>query len=212
MTAAPAARARAYVVPCASAFRDAVQTEAAAAASSAADLARAALLLAGVDQVRAWPDPGEPQATDRETVVIRSGAAKDRVMRRKPRLQVRLETGLSAPLIRKALALALAVRGRDAAFRVEPAGGGLDARYAAAEEDLARARDAIAALSPDALDIVVTDADALYMLGFHPARRPDGEAVRDRFRRLAKIHHPDAPFGDTARMGLLNAAFKRLRR
>ena len=79
-------------------------------------------------------------------------------------------------------------------------------------ELLARARDAIDALSPTALEVVATEAEALFLLGFPPGSRPDASAVRDRFRRLAKIHHPDAPFGDTIRMGLLNAAFHRLKR
>ncbi|MEM6492064.1 MAG: J domain-containing protein [Pseudomonadota bacterium] len=211
MTATPPARSRSYVVPCSSTFRDAVAGAAAAAGASPADLARAAFLLAGPDRIGGWPDPGEPAARDRETVVIRSGAAKDRVMRRKPRLQLRLEPGLPISLIRRALALAIAVRGGGAELRVDPAGTGLDARYAAIEEQLVRARDAIDALAPTPLGSIATDADALYMLGLPPGARPNADTVRDRFRRLAKIHHPDAPFGDTARMGLLNAAFRRLR-
>ena len=203
---------RSYVVPCASAFRDRVIACARARGASAADFARAALLLAGEDKVRAWPDPGEPEGRDRESVTVRSGAAKDRTLRRKPRLQVRLQPGLSVAMIRKALALTLALEEGEASLRVDPAGAGLEARYAALEEEVVRAREAIETLSPPPLDVVVTRADALHVLGFPHFATPDAETVRARFRALAKVLHPDAPFGDNRAMGRLNDAFRILRR
>lgn len=207
----PQAPSRSYVVPCAAAFRDAVLAAARRRGASPADLARSALLLAGEDRIRAWPDPGEPAPHDRETVTVRSGAARDRALRRKPRLQVRLVGAYSLPLIRKALALALALEDGAASLRIEPRGAGLEARYAALEEDFARAREAVAALGPLPPPAVATPEDALHLLGFPPRTRPTLDAAQARYRRLAKIFHPDGAFGDAARMGQLNEALRILR-
>ena len=207
----PGPSSRSYVVPCPRDFRDRVTAAAAERGASPADLARAALLLAGEDRVRAWPDPGEPARGERETVVIKSGASKDRALRRKPRLQVRLPEGVEIPMIRKALALALALETGEAALRVEPKRGGLEERYAALEEEVVRAREAIQTLSPPEINRIDTVADALHVMGFPPYAQPTPDGLRGRYRDLAKILHPDAPFGDNARMGLVNDAFRILR-
>jgi hypothetical protein len=49
-------------------------------------------------------------------------------------------------------------------------------------------------------------ADALYVLGFPPNSRPDPCAVKEKYRLLARIHHPDSGFGDHLRMCQLNQA------
>ena len=44
------------------------------------------------------------------------------------------------------------------------------------------------------------------MLGFAPGSHPDARTVRERFRQLARVHHPDGAFGDHRRMTQLNEA------
>ena len=46
---------------------------------------------------------------DRETVILKSGTAKGRPWRRKPRLQVRMAPGFEVEFMRRALAIALAL-------------------------------------------------------------------------------------------------------
>ncbi|MCR9177657.1 MAG: J domain-containing protein [Alphaproteobacteria bacterium] len=48
------------------------------------------------------------------------------------------------------------------------------------------------------------------MLGFPPSAVPDQSTIKQRWRRLARIYHPDSPFGDHERMTQLNAAAERL--
>lgn len=215
---------KSYVVPVSSAFRDAVTTLAESRNVSPADLARAVLLTVAPDMVAAAPDPGEPDREDREVVVVRSGVSNGRTLRRKPRLQVRLDDGLPVVTIRKALGLALEreqggwtagpstadqtssdaqERSRETLLQEELNG-------ALAEID--RLHDTIRSLSFMPLaDGVRTRAEALYVLGFPPTLRPDQTALKERFRLLAKVHHPDSPIGDTRRMAQLNDAMKLLR-
>jgi hypothetical protein len=55
-------------------------------------------------------------------------------------------------------------------------------------------------------DGVRSRADALYVLGFPPNGRPDARAVKEKYRLLARIHHPDSGFGNHPRMCQLNQA------
>ena len=55
-------------------------------------------------------------------------------------------------------------------------------------------------------------AEALHVLGFAPGAAPDARAVRERFRQLARVHHPDSAFGDNRRMIQLNEAVQILQR
>ncbi|HSV28224.1 MAG TPA: hypothetical protein VLL76_01660, partial [Candidatus Omnitrophota bacterium] len=98
-----------YTVPCASAFREAVEALAARRRVNVGDIARSVLLVMPADTIAQYPDPGEPPADDRETVILKSGPAQGRPWRRKPRLQVRMAPGYEIPFIRRALAIALAV-------------------------------------------------------------------------------------------------------
>lgn len=238
---------RSYVVPCSSAFRDEVLALAEARHSSAADLARAVLLLMDSEQLEAIKDPGGPGREDRELVVVKSGASRDRRLRRKPRLQVRLPDGLSPELIRKALALALTLERQNQALRVSgledileqnatrpreegPAQAGpppepepapvempkpdpeLERKLEAAEARIERLGEIVDALRFEPLhDGVRTRSDALFVLGFAPHSRPGFDAVRNQFRNLAKIYHPDSGFGDNHRMSQLNDALRVLR-
>lgn len=216
-----------YTVPCSSAFRDAVENLAQARRVNAGDLARSILLMMPPEAVALWPDPGEPEAGDRETVVLKSGPSEGRPWRRKPRLQVRMPEGHDPVVIRKALALALSLsKGQVALSLTDPKADKKPASEPAIEtpakpaeppdhimEELERLRTIVGALAFDPLAHGVrTRAEALYVLGFPPGAMPDTATIRARFRMLAAIHHPDAHTGNHARMAQINAAVDILRR
>jgi hypothetical protein len=210
------ARGRAYVVPCATAFRDRVTALAAQRGVSAGDLARAVLLLVPRGVVMRATDPGEPRPEDREVVKLRSGASKGRVLRRKPRLQLRLPTGHGLSELRRALALALDLAAGEQAIALETD----DERRARDEaarvgerltDEVAGLRRTIEMIALQPLENGVTSrGEALHVLGFSPMALPDRDAIRSRYRNLARVYHPDAPHGDDARMSLLNQALDKL--
>ncbi len=172
---------------------------------SVADLLRAVHLLVPAETLARVADPGEPAPPDREEVVLQSGPAKNRRIRRKPRLQARLQGVHAAADLRRALRLALDLAEGSVALRVEAAGSpDLAAEQA---DDLDRMRQIVQALAfqPLAEDIR-SRSEALYVLGFPPGALPDQKEMRARFRALATIYHPDNATGDTLRMAQLNAA------
>lgn len=221
-----------YTIPCATPFRDAVMALAAKRRVNVGDLARSVLLVVPEEVISGFPDPGEPSAEDRETVILKTGTAAGRPWRRKPRLQVRMSPGFDVDFMRRALGLALALDQGDTHVRVAHPGsetsgapqGASAARDSMGEgaaepgraivdpEELARLRAIISVLSFDPLnDGVRTREDALYVLGFPPGRLPDAHTLRARFRVLATIHHPDSLYGDHRRMSQLNTAMDLLR-
>lgn len=236
-----------YTVPCASAFRDAVEDLARRRRVNVGDLARSVFLVLPAEDIARYPDPGEPGANDRETVVLKSGAAAGRPWRRKPRLQVRMPPGHDIGFIRRALAIALDADAGRVAVRLE----GLDAPGAAkpssspqaaapepdadpepeldlgddpvhpagaqalaeVHEEVERLRAMVNILAFDPLPQGVRTRDeALHVLGFPPGRIPDRHTIRNKFRLLAMIHHPDGLQGSHERMSQLNAAMEILRR
>jgi predicted metal-dependent phosphoesterase TrpH len=211
----PSAASRSYVIPCTASFRDAVRALAARRHASVADLARAVLLLVGAAGVATHDDPGEPKAAERDRVVVKSGALEGRALLRKPRLQARLPAGLSVATIRKALAVALELDQGRLELRVAQAGAGAAAerKLEAAAEESQRLGSMIGALAFEPLPHGVRNrAEALHVLGFPPGAAPDARAVRERFRQLARVHHPDGTFGDHRRMSQLNEAVGLLQR
>jgi hypothetical protein len=203
---------KSYVVPCASAFRDAVLELAGRRGVNPGELARSVLLLMPGEAAN-FPDPGEPEPGDRETVILKSGANQGKNWRRKPRLQVRTVAGRKAPQIRSALALVLAMDRGEVELTMEDGRAPLTAeRLQEARAEIARLRRQIRALSFEPLQNGVRHrADALHVLGFPPGTRPNPEAVRKRYRTLAAIHHPDGDNGDHKRMSQLNDAVRILR-
>lgn len=220
-----------YTIPCSSAFRDAVMALADKRGVNVGDLARSVMLVVPNAVIDAYPDPGEPESHDRETVILKSGPAQGRPWRRKPRLQLRLSPGHSVVSIRRALGLAVDMDGGDVAVRVARSDE-LDAQerlardaadamriaaeapaeLARAQEELRRLRDIVDALAFKPLDHgVMSRDDALHVLGFAPGSRPNLRSVRAQYRLLASIHHPDSHFGDHARMTQINAAMELLR-
>jgi hypothetical protein len=108
-----------YTVSCSSAFRDSVERLAAKRKVNVGDIARSVLLAIPQGAIAAYPDPGEPEPQDRETVILKSGPAQGRPWRRKPRLQVRMAPGYEIEAIRKALGIALAMEQGSLSVRLE---------------------------------------------------------------------------------------------
>ncbi|HTH15011.1 MAG TPA: J domain-containing protein [Magnetospirillum sp.] len=227
-TAAPpgAAIKHSYTIPCASAFRDAIEALAAKRRVNVGDVARSVLLVIPAAVIAEFPDPGEPAPDDRETVILKSGPAQGRPWRRKPRLQVRMAPGYQVEFIRRALALALAMDGGRYVLKLEdpskppprpeppPPQPQPETALAvqAANEEVERLRAIVSVLAFDPLPQGVNSRDeALHVLGFPPGAHPDKRTIRARFRMLATIHHPDSQCGSHHRMSQLNQAMEFLR-
>ena len=201
-----------YVVPCSSAFRDAVQRLATKRGVSPADLARSVLLIVSDQMVKRHPDPGEPGKDDREAVQLQSGASVGRTLRRKPRLQMRLPRGYDNQTLRKALSIALArAKGGVEVTLVTDADRRAEQVVEAARDTLSEENETLRRLVQDLSMPLLTHgtisrADALFLLGFPPSSAPDQGTIKRRWRRLAMIYHPDSTFGDHERMTQLNAA------
>lgn len=208
----------AYVVPCSSAFRDAVLRLAEKRQASPSDLARAVLLLLPRDILARTVDPGEPVAGDRERIALQSGASRGRVLKRKPRLQMRLPAGYAHADLRRALALALSMAEGEAELAlVTEADRKAEAAVERARDELADENATLRGLIADlAMPVlpkgIATRAEALFVLGFPPTAVPDTGSIRRRWRRMAMIYHPDSAFGDHDRMSQLNQALEKLTR
>jgi hypothetical protein len=219
-----------YTIPCASGFRDAVDQLAVRRKVNVGDIARSVLLVVPAEVIAAFPDPGEPPAEDRETVILKSGPAQGRPWRRKPRLQVRMAPGYEVPFIRRALGLALSMETGAIEVRLHdprataqasapppppPPGENDNERMlalAAVGEEIERLKAIINVLSFEPLaNGVRSREDALHVLGFPPGAQPDRRTLRAKFRMLATIHHPDSNYGSHHRMSQLNAAMEMLR-
>lgn len=207
------AKKKSYAIPCKSEFRDRVQALAVRQGVNAGDLARSVMLVVPASEIAEVEDPGEPEADDRETVVLKSGPGAGKPWRRKPRLQVRLPPGHSVPELRKALNLALSMAAGERVLKIEENGKETpETKLAGAEKELSRLRSIVGALSFKPLpNGVKTRGDALYVLGFPQNVKLGSDLVKNRFRLLASIHHPDSAYGDTRRMSQLNQAMEKLR-
>ena len=215
---------KSYTVPCSSEFRDTVTGLARRRGVNVADLARSVVLLVPGAAIDAFPDPGGPAGDDRDSIVLKSGPAKGRPWRRKPRLQVRMAPGLKTRTIRWALGLALALYRGEVGVRLEESFDTVDASrdrrkgdeaqatlIRETRDDLERLRAMVSVLSFEPLaGGVKTRDDALHVLGLAPGSLPDQGTLRARFRMLATIHHPDGLHGSHKRMSQLNAAMELL--
>lgn len=223
-----------YTIACASGFRDAVLALAARRQVNAGDLARSVLLAFPAETVAAFPDPGGPSVDDRERVVVKSGEAAGRPWQRKPRLQVRLPPGQDPTLLRRALAIALALDRGERVVRLEDPAAAAPASASAPPvtpepppapppppppvpasppESTARLEAAV-----DELAFLPfpggprTRSEALYVLGYPPLARPEPAELQARYRVRAALFHPDGTRGDHVRMTQLNQAMTILRR
>jgi hypothetical protein len=207
------ARKPPYIIPCSTDFRDEILALAIRKKVNVADIARSVLLSAPSDVIRDFKDPGGPAQEDREQVKIASGSAEGRVLKRKPRLQMRLPAGYDRSVVRRALALALAVdQGEvDMSPPVEP-DNSADAEIEGLNKEIDRLKSTISMLSFELLpEGPQTRGQALYVLGFPPGARPSKIEIRSKYMMLAAIHHPDSDYGDHKRMSQLNMAKDLLR-
>lgn len=221
-----------YTIPCASAFRDALEALATRRRVNVGDIARSVLLVMPAATIAAFADPGDPEPGDRETVILKSGPAQGRPWRRKPRLQVRMAPGYEVTFIRRALALALAMDSGHLLLKLEDPNAAPEPAPApapppppppepqpdtsraleAVNEEVERLKAIINVLAFDPLPQgISTREEALHVLGFPPGARPDKRMIRARFRMLATIHHPDSHYGSHHRMSQLNQAMEFLR-
>jgi hypothetical protein len=200
---------RSYTIPCAASFRDRIAALARRRDASVADLIRAVLLLVPAGSLADLPDPGEPARSEREEIVLKTGAGKDRRLKRKPRLQARLAGQYRIADLRRALGLALDLDENRMSLRLE-AGPDIDRP---GERELARLRRTVQSLAFDPVgEEIRTRSEALYVLGFPPWATPSPGQLRTRFRTLVTVYHPDSLTGDTVRMTQLNAAIAFLSR
>lgn len=219
---------KSYVIPCASPFRDAILALAERRACTVSDLASSTLLLLKSEQFQEIDDPGDAPPGDREAVELRSGPRAGTILRRKPRLQLRLAKGLDAPTIRRALATALALDTGDWRIALHPKDVRLVNQSDAVDAtEIARHREAARRWQQQAEELraiigllafetgggaIHTVAEARYVLGFPPSASLSRETVKARFRLLSQIFHPDKPTGDNHRMGQLIEASRLLER
>ena len=212
-----------YTIPCSSAFRDIVIKLAEDRSVNVADLVRSVLLVLPEDIIKRFPDPGEPEAGDREKTIVKTGPSKGRPWRRKPRLQVRLTPGYEVPFVRRAFNIAVVLDDNLYSIRLQKSETvsnydlpklKIDAACTLDNNSniesglvLKQMHEIIAALSftplPEGLSNKI---DALHVMGFFPSERPNKAIVQSKFRLLAQIHHPDSNYGDHNRMVQLNAA------
>ncbi|NNG02816.1 MAG: J domain-containing protein [Inquilinus sp.] len=211
---------KSYVVACSSSFRDAVLDLAHRRGLTATDLALSVIALIDRPTIAGQTDPGGPAPGDRETVELKTGPRRGRILTRKPRLQVRLPAGLPAASIRKALTFALALdKGAQTLAVASPEDDRRrDGALAAQRATVAKTREAVdeirvamqvIAFDP-AIGAVMTAEQAYYILGLPPGKPVTMESVKTRFRQLSRVYHPDRPTGDSARMGLLIDAVRYL--
>lgn len=198
---------QAYIIPCASIFRDKITKLAEKKSVNVADIARSILLVIPQDVIRTFTDPGEPNSGDREHTLLKSGPSKGRPWHRKPRLQVRLSPGYNVADVRRALNLALILD--DGQYEVTILGplSEPDKNHIETAHEVESLRTIVLGLLfTPLLGGVSSRAEALYILGFAPSLRPDHGVIRSRYRALASIYHPDSIYGNTERMSQLNAA------
>lgn len=212
--ASQAGRKVSYAIPCSSKFRDAVQQLADRKEVNVGDIARSVMLTLSMDTIEEAEDPGEPGEDDRETVILKSGRSAGKPWRRKPRLQVRLPAGAEIITIRKALGIALSLEKGDNRLSLESAiAPTWESMVGDLHDRIARLQATVATLAFEPLpNGVRTRAEALHVLGYPGDAMPGASAIKNRFRMLAAIHHPDSEFGDTARMSQLNQAMALLKR
>jgi hypothetical protein len=207
---------RSYTINCSSTFRDSVLALAERRGANAADIARSIILVFPKEIIASYPDPGGPGRDDRETVTLKSGPSAGRPWQRKPRLQVRMINGFDSDYIRRALAIALAME--DGKVQLELDAPGILPKTKSQvthelEETVSRLNATISTLNFEPLiNGVETREEALHVLGYFPKQRPSMELIRNRFRTLAAIHHPDSDHGNHTRMSQLNDAMSILKR
>ncbi len=202
-------------ISCSKEFRDEICALAERRKVSVAALLRAVYILLPLNIIEKFEDPGEPTRQERDIVVLKSGAQKGQTIHRKPRLQLRLPTELegkdSPSIIRRALALAIALERQEWQLSIESASQqkqkqNLQNKNDSRMQELERGIERLAFVPLNSN--CRTLEDACYILGIRAGRRPTEKLVRQRFRDLASVFHPDAINGDNERMSQINQAMR----
>lgn len=196
-----------YVVSCSSAFRDRILALAEKKNVNPGDLARSMILALPHQDIDSFPDPGEPEKQDRETVTLQSGAHNGKIWKRKPRLQVRMPAGYNMVFLRKALGVALAVEEKKAKTALLSDHKKADASEQKNSQDTESLHNMVSVLAFQKLPQGCQNTDdALYIFGLPRRPIPDSGLLRRRYRELATIFHPDSLIGDHERMATINSA------
>ncbi len=203
-----------YIINCSSVFRDAVLQLAESKKVNVGDLARSIMLTIPQTMIENFPDPGEPAVTDREKITLKSGDYQGKIWRRKPRLQARLPAGYDAKLLRRALAMALALAYNEKNMVLQNSDEEeFSITIKQLQERNKRLHETIRKLAFTPLRMgCYSSEDALYILGLPSAPKPTEESIKKRFRELAAIFHPDGICGDHERMSQLNLALDYLKK
>ncbi|MCH9779743.1 MAG: J domain-containing protein [Alphaproteobacteria bacterium] len=227
---------RVVIVPCPSWFVADVLATAEQQSCSVAELARSILLVFSDDHIDLQPDPGEPQPGDRDRVVILSGNGgggasnstsgndsgndsggasnsandKQKVIKRKPRLQLRLSVPAPIPRIRRALNLAVQLhRGAMQVTAESTSTSTAQEKLERTTEQLETANGFIEKMRFEPLGRACHSTNEMrYVLGFPPTEIVSLASCTRRYRTLATVFHPDSPFGDHMRMSELNEAMR----
>lgn len=202
-------------ISCSKVFRDEICALAERRGVSVAALLRAVYILLPLHIIEKFDDPGEPTRQERDIVILKSGAQKGQTIHRKPRLQLRLPAELDGKnnysIIRRALAIAIALEKQECELSIESTlqqkqRQKLESKTNSRVQELERGIERLAFVP--LTSNCRTLEDACYILGIRAGRKPTEKLVRQRFRDLASVFHPDAIKGDNERMSQINQAMR----
>ncbi len=209
-----------YIITCASSFRDRIEVLCRKKKVNAGDIARSIILTIDSQFISSFPDSGEPALEDREFFYTKSDKNKKYPKKIKPRIQLRLPTGYDNIFIRKALNLALSLDKEETTILKALSLSHLEAPPASepsppptttmtvSSEQIEHLKSTIYALLFEPLQKeITTQAEAFYILGIPPFSNMTLAKLKQRFRFLATIHHPDNELGSKERMQQLKEAF-----
>lgn len=192
--AASPRRRQACAVVCAASLRDAVLRLAQRRGLTPSELAEAALALLSPAVAAVVADPGPPENSEREYREVTLASGRRRRIGRLPGLRLRLSGEPTPAAVRQALSLALALDDLQA-YRLLPAAEQQQtaAQIARLETHNRELRAALDRVTFKTLPTrTLTPKQAAHILGFANEWGCDEARVKQRFRELAPIFHPDA--------------------
>lgn len=179
---------RSYQVRCRTDLHDACRAAAARAGTPLSQMARSTLAMLTPEHLADLVDPGAPLPADGWRVGRRLET---------PVLRLRVQQGLTAVEIRKALGLMVGLRSGGHLILPRHGVRELEQRATRQTETVERLRKGMALLAFEPLESgVKTYAEALHVLRFPPGAKPDPETVGARFKAMAALLHPDAGLVD----------------
>ena len=192
---------KAYVIPCPSSFRNSIDVLCRKKKVNAGDIARSVILMIPEAAINAAADPGGPVTGDREPL---SNKSKTKI---KPRIQVRLPEGYSTVFVRKALNLALIFDSRENDMMVSKSDKKLSEENKVLKNENEKLKTIISSIMFEPLkEPITTRTQAFYVLGLRIDTNPTTAQIKQKYRMLATIHHPDGHLGSHERMSQLNEA------